>query len=195
MLIYPAVPGPPGCPAAGGRHWKKTRAPHPAAQHHFHTETPLYFSPFSSLLRTVPSPVCTAGVPWTAYEVSQLCQPALQLTCLNFLSCHCCFVVSDSFVTPMNYSPPGPSVHGIPQARILEWVAMPSSRGSSRPRDETACLTSPALAGRFFTPSAAWEAWRVSHIAGKCMTWGVTQRDLSSICLSPSLPLPHTFLF
>ena len=32
---------------------------------------------------------------------------------------------------PMDYSLPGSSVHGILQARILEWVAMPSSRGSS----------------------------------------------------------------
>ena len=38
---------------------------------------------------------------------------------------------------PMDYSPPGSSVHGVLQARILEWVAMPSSRGSSRPRDQT----------------------------------------------------------
>ena len=36
---------------------------------------------------------------------------------------------------PMDRSPPGSSVHGILQARILEWVAMPFSRGSSRPRD------------------------------------------------------------
>ena len=34
---------------------------------------------------------------------------------------------------PMDCGPPGSSVHGILQARILEWVAMPSSRGSSRP--------------------------------------------------------------
>ena len=33
---------------------------------------------------------------------------------------------------PMDYSPPGSSVHGISQARILEWVATSSSRGSSR---------------------------------------------------------------
>ena len=32
---------------------------------------------------------------------------------------------------PMDYSPPGPTVQGILQARILKWVAMPSSRGSS----------------------------------------------------------------
>ena len=38
---------------------------------------------------------------------------------------------------PMDRSPPGSSVHGIPQARILEWVAMHFSRGSSQPRDWT----------------------------------------------------------
>ena len=52
----------------------------------------------------------------------------------------------------MDCIPPGSSVHGILQARILEWVAMPSSRGSLRPRDQTCVfLMSPALAGRFFT--------------------------------------------
>ena len=35
----------------------------------------------------------------------------------------------------MDYSPPGSSVHGILQAKIVEWVAIPFSRGSSRPRD------------------------------------------------------------
>ena len=38
---------------------------------------------------------------------------------------------------PMDYSPPGSSIHGILQARKLEWVAMPPSRGSSQPRDQT----------------------------------------------------------
>ena len=38
---------------------------------------------------------------------------------------------------PMGYSPPGSSVHGILWARTLEWVAMPSSRGSSQSRDQT----------------------------------------------------------
>ena len=38
-----------------------------------------------------------------------------------------------SLCNPMDYSLPGSSVHGILQARILEWVAMPSSRGSSDP--------------------------------------------------------------
>ena len=38
---------------------------------------------------------------------------------------------------PMDCSPPGSSVHGILQARILEWVSMPFSRGSPQPRDQT----------------------------------------------------------
>ena len=59
---------------------------------------------------------------------------------------------------PMDFSLPGSSVHGILQARILEWVAMPSSRGSSWPRDRTHVSMSPALAGEFFTTSATWEA-------------------------------------
>ena len=37
----------------------------------------------------------------------------------------------------MNCIPPGSFVHGIPQARILEWAAIPFSRGSSQPRDQT----------------------------------------------------------
>ena len=36
---------------------------------------------------------------------------------------------------PMDCSPPGSSVHGILQARILEWVPMPSSGGSFHPKD------------------------------------------------------------
>ena len=38
---------------------------------------------------------------------------------------------------PMDQSPSGSSVRGILQAKILDWVAMPSSRGSSQPRDQT----------------------------------------------------------
>ena len=40
-----------------------------------------------------------------------------------------------TFYNPMDFSSPGSSVHGILQARILEWVAIPSSRGASWPRD------------------------------------------------------------
>ena len=52
---------------------------------------------------------------------------------------------------PMDCSPPDSSFHGILQARILEGVAMPSSRGSSLPRDQTRVSSGPCNAGRFFT--------------------------------------------
>ena len=59
---------------------------------------------------------------------------------------------------PMDCSPPGSSVRGIFQARILEWVTMPSSRGSCRPGIKPVSLSSPELAGGFFTTSTIWEA-------------------------------------
>ena len=49
---------------------------------------------------------------------------------------------------PMDCSPQAPLSMGIFQARILGWVAMPSSRGSSQPRDQTQVSH---VAGRFFT--------------------------------------------
>ena len=52
---------------------------------------------------------------------------------------------------PMNHSPPGSSVHGILQARRLEWVAISSSRGSSCPRDRTSI----SCIGGFFTSALA----------------------------------------
>ena len=52
-----------------------------------------------------------------------------------------------SLCNSMDCSPPGPSVHGILQARILEWVPMPSSRGSSQPRDQ-ACISYVSCIGR-----------------------------------------------
>ena len=56
-----------------------------------------------------------------------------------------------AFWDPMDCSLPGFSVHGISQARIVEWVAIPFSRGSSPPMDRTQVS---CLAGRFFIISA-----------------------------------------
>ena len=65
----------------------------------------------------------------------------------------------------MAHGPPGSSVHGDSedlschvQARILEWVAVPSSRGHPNPGVKPTSFLSPALASRFFTTSATWEA-------------------------------------
>ena len=59
---------------------------------------------------------------------------------------------------PMACSPPGCSAPGILQARILEWVAISSSRGSSLPRDRTQVSCVSCIAGGFFLTKATWEA-------------------------------------
>ena len=69
-----------------------------------------------------------------------------------FLVCVC--LVAKSCLTlcdPHGRSPPGSFVHGIFQARILEWVASSSSGGSSRPRDQNCISCVSCFAGRFFT--------------------------------------------
>ena len=67
---------------------------------------------------------------------------------------------------PMDCSLPGSSVRGILQARILEWIAIPFSRGSSRPRNRTwvSCI-----AGRFFTVWAPREALLSTAFLKKCL--------------------------
>ena len=77
-----------------------------------------------------------------------VCRPwAGQLAQWHGKSLQSCPILCD----PMDCSPPGSSARGILQARILEWVVTPCSRGSSWPRDRTESLKSPALAGEFFT--------------------------------------------
>ena len=70
-------------------------------------------------------------------------------------------VMSDSCDT-MECGPPGSSVHGISQARILEWVAISFSRGSSRPRDRTQVS---GIAGDLL--HCRWVLYQLSHhVAG-----------------------------
>ena len=67
------------------------------------------------------------------------------------LHCCCCWLVAQlcpNLCDPMDCSPPGSSVHGISQARVLEWVAISFSWGSSWPSDRAHIS---CLAGRFFT--------------------------------------------
>ena len=68
---------------------------------------------------------------------------------------------------PMDCSPPGSSVHGILQAGILEWVAIPSPGDLPDPGIEPASLVSPALAGRFFTASTTWEALNLVDVTNR----------------------------
>jgi len=59
---------------------------------------------------------------------------------------------------PMDCSLVGSSVHGILQAKILEYVAISSSRGSSQPRDRTQVFYVCCFGSSFFTTSTTWEA-------------------------------------
>ena len=77
----------------------------------------------------------------------------LTTCCAVFKSLQLCL----TFWDPVDCSLPGSSVHGILQARILEWVSMPFSRPFFRTRDEPVFFMSPALTGGFFTISATWD--------------------------------------
>ena len=75
------------------------------------------------------------------------------------------FQLCPTLCNPMDCSLPASSVHGIFQARILERVAMPSSKGSYQPRMDPGSLNFPAFPGTFFTTSATWEAQNIlTHI-------------------------------
>ena len=76
-----------------------------------------------------------------------MCVCVCVCVCVHVRACVSCSVVSNSF-RPTDCSPPGSFVHGISQARILEWVAISFSRRSSWPRDWTwvSCI-----ADRLFT--------------------------------------------
>ena len=76
---------------------------------------------------------------------------------LNKLDCYCYLVAKlcPTLCNPMDCSPPGSSVHGIFQARILEWVAISFSKVSSGPGTEP---VSPSLAGRFFATEPPGQA-------------------------------------
>ena len=83
------------------------------------------------------------------------------------LTCVCCAALShfscDWLCDPMNCSPPGSSVHGILQARRLDWVVIPSSWGSSCPRNQSKVS---CTAGRFFTSWVPREAHINTQIHG-----------------------------
>ena len=59
---------------------------------------------------------------------------------------------------PMDCSLPGSSVHGLSQARILQWVAIPFSGGSSQLRDRNPISYVSCIGRWFFTTGATWEA-------------------------------------
>ena len=83
--------------------------------------------------------------------------------CTHAQSLQQCLTLCD----PVDYSLPGSSVHGILQARILEWVALPSSRGSFWPRDRT---HDSWIEGKFFTTETPGKP-RKSYPLGQQRNW------------------------
>ena len=81
---------------------------------------------------------------------------------------------------PVDYSLPDSSVHGILQARILEWVAMPSIRGSSRHRDQTRSSCVSCTAGRFFTAEPLGKPL-LPHNCYQINIAGPTRRDAADM--------------
>ena len=72
-----------------------------------------------------------------------------------------CSVVSDS-LRPMDCNPPGPSVHGTLQARILEWIAISYSRGSFWPRYQTRVSCVSCIRQQILHHCITWEAPELS---------------------------------
>ena len=97
-------------------------------------------------------PIYVLSVNWLFWYLylclySYACMPAKSLQ-----SC-------PSLCDPTDCSPSGSSIHRILQARILEWVAMPSSKGSSWPRDLTSISYVSCIGRRvLYHPGATWEA-------------------------------------
>ena len=82
-----------------------------------------------------------------------------------------CYVASDSFVTSWTVGLPSSSVHEISQARILEWVAISFSRGSSWPRDGTRVSCIFCIGRRILYHWATWEARKLKFKWGKSRGW------------------------
>ena len=92
---------------------------------------------------------------------------------------HSFLLISFNLCDPMDCNPPGSSVHGILQARILEWVAIPFSRSSFWPRDRTWVSY---IISRFFT---IWAIRRV-HASSKIVLNNPCLLEFTSLCV----PLP-----
>ena len=97
--------------------------------------------PFSQIIPTLPSPTKSKRLFYTSVSLLLSC---IQGYCYHLSKFHI-YVLDEGEVTqscptlcdPVDCSLPGSSVQGILQARVLEWVAISFSRGSSRPRDRT----------------------------------------------------------
>ena len=135
-------------PEGQGKRYRESL--HPALERRVQGQHPNSLLPALTTPRPLLPIAAWAGAP----PVLRNSRPLPHHTTVSNAPCHRCSKTSEVKVTqscptlcnPTDYSPPGSSVHGILQARILEWRAIPFSRGSSPHRDQTqvSCIT-----GRF----------------------------------------------
>ena len=89
---------------------------------------------------------------------------------------------------PMDYGPPGFSVHRILQIRVLEWVAMPSPGDLPYPGIKSMSPKFPALAGGFFTTSTTWEAHKKAiSLAKYLLTWQALGKECANFFFSAAI--------
>ena len=109
---------------------------------------------------------------WFFFKKKIYCNICCAVCCAKALQLH--LTLHD----PMDCSPPGSSVHGILQARIQEWLATPSSRGSSWLRDGT-CISYISCIGR-------WVLYHLSHLGNgsesvSCSSWWKWKRRVKKL--------------
>ena len=106
--------------------------------------------------------------------------------------CVCVCVLSPSdvwlFMTPMDGSPPGSSVYGIFQARLLEWIVISSSRGSCRPRGQTCISWVSCIDRQILYHCSSWEPLLTTWIE---MIYFLKNLILVFALLSPHPNPPH----
>ena len=123
------------------------------------------------IINVAPKIICKSLMVWVSCE------------CLYVCVCVCVFVTQSCLTLwdPTDCNPPGSSVYGILLAKILEWVAIPFSKGSSRPRDWTWVSCTP---GGFLT---VW-ATREAHILwNTALQIGTTYERLTQLSSSSSM--------
>ena len=122
------------------------------------------------------------NIPLYVYDIFFICSSVDR--CFSCLcTCIKSLLLYPTFFDRVGHSPSVSPVHGILQARILEWVAVHSSRGSSDPGIEPMSLITPTLAGGFFTTSTTWEAPK-SELGRVCLflsklSWGSFRKPLT----------------
>ena len=116
----------------------------------------------------------------------------------------CCVALScPTLCDPMDCSQPGFSIHGILQARMLEWVAMPFSRGSSQPRDQTqvSCIGGLVLHQLSYKGSPASGRGYINFFRqrgrvpwGRSLRMSVVVQSLNQSCLTLCDPMDCSML-